>query len=1694
MTQALAPEPCLQSLRDCRGSLVDKLEFHIDSLIDVLTTKKIFTRDDREEIQYEKGPRGKVRKVLDILEGKGEEAARIFISTSNHFETSKVKAGDESNQSLNQTTEYQKVQVRHKEVLKRRSECMLYSNTRHGEKIPFSEHYVNLLIVKGHHSLEFKRHEVLTFGQQRISLQQKTTEQRLIKPAQLFTSETGKKSAKKILVTGVAGIGKTVLVQKILCDFSNYKEHQSFDFIIHLTFRDLNLVNKPVSLRELILRKNGHLAKHLDTITKNDAKLLIILDGFDEFKHYRGCDVDSFLTDLDEVGEVMEVFSSLMISELLPGASVLVTSRPTAVSHIPVGFIDCFVVITGFSTVEIRDFFQRFFQDEKLATKMFEIVAANDLMLTLCYIPAFCHIMCSILKESKRLCTANPRTMTDIYVQYLLALVKSHTNSDISMKHQQHLEKILLNLGRLAYQKLMNQETLFYSNSDDIANCVIASAFLDKTSIQEPGCTEDVYSFTHLTIQEFFAALYCAMEDIPLSDTLGSGDEYSIKSLPGNLDLFTRFLSGLLSVRNQELLHRNIGFQKQKEKMQSFQLKLISDTQDTCENGAYILTHLHCILEQQDILLLQKLKLQCLRFNLSDVTLSSIDYNAVKYFLDDISLTILEVDLTGTNINVDSLRDLQPYLLRCERIWLGENSLDLEAIQIVADIIRESDILKELGLEGNRLTIAGLSLLIALTPSPLETVVAIWNHVTDEEGQRLNDLCPKPCFTVSFTENRMWKEWASWVLQRCEEPSEKKQESEKKKRSRVKQLLADVKRQVEFWFGDVNLHKDRYLKNVLMQSRDGYVDICLLTTFNKMKKLTTDTKLIARALKNSEVLEELLPKDVTHVWIERVFSKCGSVVYISIPRYKSTGDSKGFAFVEFKTQSQAQKAIEMLNNPPEDAPRKAGIFPKTLARKPIPFHTVQDDAKDENEFKGDDDEDGKKKKKKKKRARSEQKEDAVEEMATEEVANEDPAAETVESKEKRAQSLKSAETDSITAGKNSQKKADRKRLRSQSSELSGGEGQVDKPAKIRKVDEEERDIKETSSENNTEKELEDGKKDEKDDSISKAKRKRKKKYKERLKIEEEVIPLRVLSKKEWLDLKEEYLSLQKQCMASLKKNICDIQKTISCDSLQTMEESGKIWSDCKPEKETIGGPKFETGVILKITHSQPLPNKKSVKDTLSEIASVQYVDIVEGDSEGYIRFKSPEDAKAVITVRVELQKKHNWNLDILTGDHEQRYWQKILVDRQAKLNRPRDKKRGTEKNVVIRVAKLPLVSSTYGMVSDLYSNTKDNHPAIKSMCEVAEIGVKTITSAALTSALPIIGKLEPQISRANDLACKSLDKIEKTLPILHQPSGQLVSSAKDRVTGTMNGAKETMSTTLSHVMVRTRGVVQESVEKTRIIVTGGVNTVMESKMAKLVSSSVDSALSTSEVLIDRYLPAPEDNQEQEINITKGFETETNEPNYYVRLGSISSKLRQRAYQKAISKVYDAKTNSQESITQLNRTMDLIEYTRKNINGANQKVVEKLSALVDWNAALKNDGDTDNKAEIIESQTLTIARNLTQQLQTTCLTLVSNLQGLPQNIQEQTLSIGQMAVDVYARFNSAVALSDLSDTVLVSTRVQLKHMRESINNVMDYLVNNTPLNWLVGPFYPRTEMSEKPRSQSSDDSSNPPEVEMQPLAQ
>lgn len=397
-------------------------------------------------------------------------------------------------------------------------------------------------------------------------------------------------------------------------------------------------------------------------------------------------------------------------------------------------------------------------------------------------------------------------------------------------------------------------------------------------------------------------------------------------------------------------------------------------------------------------------------------------------------------------------------------------------------------------------------------------------------------------------------------------------------------------------------------------------------------------------------------------------------------------------------------------------------------------------------------------------------------------------------------------------------------------------------------------------------------------------------------------------------------------------------------------------------------------------------------------------------------------------------------------------------------------------SVVMRVANLPLVSSTYDLLSSAYVSTKDQYPYLRSVCEMAEKGVRTVTSVAVTSALPIIQKLEPQIAVANTYACKGLDRMEERLPILNQPTSEIVANARGAVTGakdvvttTVAGAKDSVASTVSGVVDKTKGAITGSVERTKSVVNGSINTVLG--MVQLMNSGVDNAITKSELLVDQYFPLTQEELEMEAKKVEGFDV-VQKPRYCERLESLSSKLCSRAYHQALCRVKEAKQKSQETISQLHSTFHLIEFARKNMHSANQRIQGAQDKLyvswVEWKRSIGYD-DTDEShcVEHIESRTLAIARNLTQQLQTTCQTVLANAQGLPQNIQDQAKHLGVMAGDIYSVFLNAASFKEVSDGVLTSSKGQLQKMKESLDEVMDYFVNNTPLNWLVGPFYPQS---------------------------
>lgn len=97
MVEADGCSSCLKAITVSRVSLVDELEGRIDSLLDILVNREVFTRDDREEVLCHLGPRARVREVLDILGCKGEEAAKTFMCISSHHQQETRTPSKENN-------------------------------------------------------------------------------------------------------------------------------------------------------------------------------------------------------------------------------------------------------------------------------------------------------------------------------------------------------------------------------------------------------------------------------------------------------------------------------------------------------------------------------------------------------------------------------------------------------------------------------------------------------------------------------------------------------------------------------------------------------------------------------------------------------------------------------------------------------------------------------------------------------------------------------------------------------------------------------------------------------------------------------------------------------------------------------------------------------------------------------------------------------------------------------------------------------------------------------------------------------------------------------------------------------------------------------------------------------------------------------------------------------------------------------------------------------------------------------------------------------------------------------------------------------------------------------------------------------------------------------------------------------------
>ncbi|KAL7858979.1 hypothetical protein SRHO_G00141260 [Serrasalmus rhombeus] len=459
----------------------------------------------------------------------------------------------------------------YKSKLAKQSKSINEGISQHGRSVLLNEIYTELYITEGGSGEVNDEHEV---RQIEAASRRPATLEKPIKCSDLFKD----RAIRTVLTKGVAGIGKTVSVQKFILDWAEGKANQDVLFIFPLPFRELNLtMKKNLSLIKLLHCFFPEIKEFIDS---NVHEVLFIFDGLDECRLPLDFQNNESLWDVTDSASVDVLLTNIIKGNLLPSALLWITSRPAAANQIPPECVDLVTEVRGFSDPQKEEYFRKRISDQSLANKIISHMKSSRSLYIMCHIPVFCWIAATVLErvlggaESGEI----PKTLTQMFTHFLIFQIKHkgqkyHGKCDPDL---QQTREMILALGKLAFQQLEKGNLIFYE--EDLRECGID---VKLVSVYSGVCTQifreefglhlgKVFSFVHLSVQEFLAALYAFLSFISgdgtkqlttdlsdrskMSNFLKSAVDKALQSENGHLDLFLRFLLGLSLESNQTVL------------------------------------------------------------------------------------------------------------------------------------------------------------------------------------------------------------------------------------------------------------------------------------------------------------------------------------------------------------------------------------------------------------------------------------------------------------------------------------------------------------------------------------------------------------------------------------------------------------------------------------------------------------------------------------------------------------------------------------------------------------------------------------------------------------------------------------------------------------------------------------------------------------------------------------------------------------------------------------------------------------------------------------------------------------------------------------------------------------------------------------------------------------------------------------
>ncbi|XP_071029008.1 NLR family CARD domain-containing protein 3-like [Oncorhynchus clarkii lewisi] len=654
-----------------------------------------------------------------------------------------------------------------KSNLKKKFQCVFEGIAKQGNPTLLNKIYTELYITEGGTGEVNNEHEL---RQIETTTRKQARQETAIKCNDIFKPLTVQdKLIRTVLTKGVAGIGKTVSVQKFILDWAEGKANQDVQFVFSFPFRELNLMKGEKHTLIELLNYFSMETKESRISNYDKYKVLFIFDGLDECRLPLDFQNNKICCDVTESTSVDVLLTNLIKGNLLSSALLWITTRPAAANKIPSECVDQVTEVRGFNDPQKEEYFRKRFSDEDLASRIISHIKTSRSLHIMCHIPVFCWISAIVLEHMlKHKREEMPKTLTEMYTH----LVVFHTIK----KNEKYLGKeetgphwnkeSILSLGKLAFQQLVNGNLIFYEEDlkdagIDVNEASVYSGLCTQLFKEECGLYQDkVYCFVHLSIQEFLAAVYVFLSFSNNNENLmckpqstsrnfylrirqkikvtvyKSAVDKALQSETGNLDLFLRFLLGLSLESNQKhlrgLLTTTRGISQSHEETVKYIKKKIREnpSPERCINL------FHCLNELNDHSLVEEIQSYLSSGSLSEAKLSPSQWSALVFVLLSSEKELDVFDLKKYSRSEEGLLRLLPVVKASRAALLsGCGVTDKGCASLVSALKSNPSHLRELDLSNNDLKDSGVKLLSDGLGNPhckLETLRLSGCLVTEE--------------------------------------------------------------------------------------------------------------------------------------------------------------------------------------------------------------------------------------------------------------------------------------------------------------------------------------------------------------------------------------------------------------------------------------------------------------------------------------------------------------------------------------------------------------------------------------------------------------------------------------------------------------------------------------------------------------------------------------------------------------------------------------------------------------------------------------------------------------------------------------------------------------------------------------------------------------------------------------------------